>query len=418
MLMLTAFFPFVNAYMPSGFKHTFWLVLWIGFLILFYPNILKNKLILLNIAYLIFLFLSLNTYWENMLVREKERLISESIHIFAAVTIVVYFHHVRDYLLFAKLTFVVIIFLFITALLTIYSASIDPLFLRNITSSQSEYSQIDDETIQYFRSLGGANYGIAGTFMSLFPVMIYFYKRNHLFLKRKYIIIYGSIIIFALVSTQLFTNLIIAIFTFIVSIFGVKKLKKSLLIILFLSIIFSLIPRSFYVNTFIVLSDVFRNQKEISYKFRDVAQFIELRASIEEETTGTGIRAKRFPKLMESFVRSPLLGCFYNTSETGHDYYLLGYHIYWANKLTTTGIIGILFFTLVLYVFIKISLPKFEESYKFYFLIMTFSILAYGIFKAIAGREFWYSFFILSNGFYYLPLINKKEDSKTEIQEK
>ncbi len=417
MILITAFFPLVSNFMPSGFKHSFWLLIWFAYILIFYPNLLANKLIILCIAYLIFLFLSLNTYWINMIDREKERLISESIHIFSAITIVSFFHYTKDYVSLAKLSLLVLVFLFITALLTIYSASIDPLFVRNITSSKSEYSQIEETTIHFFRNLGGANYAISGVFMTLFSIIVYYYKNNNLFSNRKYIVIFGIIIFIALLMTQLFANLFIAILVFITSAFGAKKLKKSIIIIIIFFTISQIIPNKVYINTFIALSDVFKNQKEISFKFRDVAQYMEFGGSLNQETTATGIRAKRFPMLMESYIQSPLLGCFYQESEFGRGYYLYGYHIHWANKLTTTGIIGTLFFLYILYTFIIKSLKYFNESYKFIFLIFVSSIFVYGIFKTIAGREFWYSFFILSTGFYYLPLLkNKKNDEQYNLK--
>jgi hypothetical protein len=110
---------------------------------------------------------------------------------------------------------------------------------------------------------------------------------------------------------------------------------------------------------------------------------------------------------MEAFVRSPVLGCYFNSSEFINGYELDGAHLHWMNKLTVTGIIGFVIFIFIPIFFIKNNLHYFNSQYKFYYLLASLSILCYGLFKTIAGRDTWYAFFIILPGLYYLPLLRK-----------
>jgi hypothetical protein len=77
------------------------------------------------------------------------------------------------------------------------------------------------------------------------------------------------------------------------------------------------------------------------------------------------------------------------------------------NKLTTTGLVGTIFFLTILIYHIKIVTKRMKVDHMFFFLLAMLSIISYGLIKNLTGREAWYAFFVVIPGLYYLPIIFK-----------
>lgn len=109
------------------------------------------------------------------------------------------------------------------------------------------------------------------------------------------------------------------------------------------------------------------------------------------------------------------MGVFFLTDDSANGYNGEGAHLYWMNKLTTTGIIGIILFIIIPFNFLKNTLRHFSLTYKFFYILASLSILCYGLMKVIAGRETWYAFFIIIPGLYYLPLLKRKSNKMEDL---
>jgi hypothetical protein len=169
------------------------------------------------------------------------------------------------------------------------------------------------------------------------------------------------------------------------------------------------IPKESFTNTLISISNLFERYTIINDRLKDLAIFIEHGADIEDVSTEEGSRAERYPMLYEIFIKSPLFGIYFLSDKYGNQYQHIGApHLYWMNKLTTTGIVGLLFFILIPYKNIKNNLQYFNSTYKFYYILASLSIIIYGLLKAITGGETWAVLFIILPGLYYLPLLNNK----------
>jgi energy-coupling factor transporter transmembrane protein EcfT len=107
-----------------------------------------------------------------------------------------------------------------------------------------------------------------------------------------------------------------------------------------------------------------------------------------------------------------MFGCYFFSDESGNGYKPEGAHLHWMNKLTTTGIIGLIVFLLIPYNFIRNNLRLFDPTYKFYYILASLSILGYGFIKQLGGRDTWYAFFVILPGLYYLPLLKIKNKVK------
>jgi len=406
--MASTFLPVVFNNLPPIIRsHHLWTIIWGFSIVIFYSNLLLNRLMGYVLLYGLFLFLLLKTIWSNIDEGNYYGLLKEFYEIAIGVSVISYFCYRRDYIGLAKITKWAIIFLFITAIMSIISSAIDPMYVRNIGQLEFITDESERESILFFKYYGGGNYSTASAFMCIFPIFIYYYKNIKTSpISKTQIILFLSIIFFALIGMQIFGNILIAIIFSIISLLGMKKMKQTILVIcLFLSLAM-ILPKQEYVRGMISISDYFEKNAELNFKIKDLATFVQTGANINNNTAA-GLRAERYPILMESFLKSPLLGCFFLSDKTGLKYKGEGAHLYWMNKLTITGIIGLIFFLFIPYKFIRNNLKQFDSTYRFYYILASLSILCYGLIKVVGGRETWYTFLIILPGLYYLPLLKK-----------
>jgi hypothetical protein len=411
--MASAFLRVVFNNLPPIIRsHHLWTIIWCVSLLIFYPKILLNRAIFYVLIYGFFLFVALETIWNNIDDWNYRRLLFEFYEIAIGVSVITYFQQTRDFLSLAKITKWTMVFLFITAIMTLISALIDPMYARNITAISSVLNESEREAVLSFQVYGGGTYSTAATFMCLFPVLIYYFKNIKIsLLSKPQIIVLAVIFFLALLGMQIFGNVLIAFIFSLIALVGLKKLKLSILVIALLFSILLILPKEIYVKSLISIGNNFKEDSDLNYKFNDLATFVETGANLKDNSTGVGGRAERYPMLKDAFMRSPLLGCYFFSDKNGNNYNLEGAHLYWMNKLTITGILGLLLFFFIPYNFIKNNIRQFDTRYKLYYLLAALSIISYGFIKAVGGRETWYSFFIILPGLYYLPLLKKKDNN-------
>jgi hypothetical protein len=415
-LMASTFLPLVFNNLPPVIRSQhFYAIIWIASLLLFRPSFFTTKGIIYILSFALFLYLSILTIWQNMDDWNKQSLFDEYYQIAIGLSIFTYFKNNKDFISIAKITKWSIIFIFITSIMTIISSAIDPMYARNF-SAKSVVSASEYEDILSFKRYGGGAYSTAGAFMSLFPALVYYYKNTNLsLLSKKQIIIFSIFIFSALLGMQIYGNILIA-FTFgIIAFLGTKNLNKTFFISIFIFTIFIAMPKQVYVNSLFTIGNFFEKNSELNFKITDTARFLETGVDFEDKSTATASRAGRYPMLFDSFEKSPILGCYFLSSKSGNGYNSEGVHLHWMNKLTVTGIIGLMLFSLIPFYFIKNCIRGFNSTYKFYYLLASLSILSYGLIKTIAGRETWYVFFVILPGMYYLPLL-KSNTKNTKLK--
>lgn len=414
LLMTTTYLPLVGNNLPPIIRsHHLYTVIWGLSLLVLYPKIFFTKTMLGVLSYGIFVFIATKTFWSNMNEWNFKMLFTEYYNIAVGVSVFTFFSNRKEYIYLAKLTRWILIFLIITAIMTIISSAIDPMYARNLIGVSRLINEEERNAVLNFKNFGGGNYSTAAAFMCFFPILFYFYKNIELSIVSKKIIIFISILFFiALLSMQIFGNIIIAFIFGILAIIGMKRLQQSILVMSLFFLFLFIIPKGFYINSLKIIGEYFNKDSELNYKFNDMAMFIESGAEIDDLSTGTGSRAARYPELMEAFLQSPLLGCFYLTEKENNNYSEIGGHLHWMNKITTTGIVGIFFFFFILYNFIIKNLKLFNPSFKLYYILASLSIISYGLMKTIVGKETWYAFFIILPGMYYLQLLKNNRIKK------
>ncbi|HRR19654.1 MAG TPA: hypothetical protein P5332_11465 [Ignavibacteriales bacterium] len=395
MMMLTTFLPVVANNLPKfiGSFH-FYAVLFISSGLVMEPKVILNKNILASLLICLFLLVLFPlTIWKDMDDWNKKSLQFEFYYIIMSLIIYQYYKINKDKYFLAKIIKYIVIFVGITAIMTIIASNIDPMYARTL----SGIGYKTEQESQYFKRLGGGTYPTANVIMSLIPMIIYFYKNNHLVTYSRITIIFYSILLFiALIRMQIFANILIGIIFTILSMQGRRNIRKSIIYIILLTFILLLIPKTKYAEMLIYLSSFFNNLSEVHFKLTDMAKYL----ITGEETTAIGGRAMRYPELLTTFIQSPILGDFYEHQKI---YSGAGGHLYWMNKLATLGVIGFIIFLQLYYLNIKSQLRDISNiEFKLFYLLSIGSIIVYGLIKNIAGREtFFMLFFILPNLQYY-----------------
>lgn len=399
MIMISTFLPIIFANLPPIVRSQHvWTLLWFMSLLFLKPNILRNRLMQSVIAYgVVMLLVLLNTLWVNIDVWNKTRVTWEFYEFAVAISIISYYRMEKDYVGLAKLARLTLYCVIITAIMSIITATINPMYARNLTGLAAFSSESEIEDILSFKRYGGGGYGFFSAIVCLFPILIYFLKNNKKsYWNRTCILIFGVILFLALIKAQFFANILISAAFIIISFLGKKNLGGSLSFFAILGVLFFLIPTQYFVNAFAYWAGFFPENSVLYDKFGDMSLFFSLGGSYEN--TAAGVRLSRFPMLWESFISNPLYG--------GREW---NGHMFWMNKLAVFGLLGTLPLVLIVYFYIKRSLKNFDEVFKLYFLLSMFAIIALGFLKALAGRELWYAFFVIAPGLYYTNLLRQKK---------
>lgn len=401
MLVITTYFPLIEGYTRFNISNnTYWSFIWLASLFMVVPHVFDDRFLLYVIFFeLIFVFVLLNSLWLEVDLWNKQQVKKELFDIIIPISIFTYFRFTNDFSGLAILIKFSLVLIFITALLSIYSAFAEPLYARLMF--QAAYTP---EQVKLFSKLGGGGYGFAHALVCLFPMVVYFYRNSELApYSKKIIFIFGLICFIALIKMQIFANIILSIFTFIFSLAGSKRIKKSLILFAFLLLCITSIPNTIYAEILSKVSVYFDPESEVFFKLNDMSKFIEVGDKVV--STGIGYRANRYALLWDSFISSPFLGVFYYNVP----YYQEGAHLYWFNRLTVYGFLGIFPFILIFYFYVNKIIKLFDQEFIFYFLLSLFSGLGYGLMKNITERPFWYMIFLILPGIYYLHLVTTKQ---------
>lgn len=422
MLMLSNFLPLVFNNLPPIIRsHHIWTLAWILAIIVYCPKIFFNKNIQYLLCYGSLLFVSLITIFHDIDRWNYILIVNEFYQISIGLSVITYFYTSKDYFHLSKLVKWTIFFLLITAVMTIISSFIDPMFARRMTGIAA-LSEVESHAVLGMKWLGSGSYSTAIAFMSLPPVMIYYLKNiDKSLFSKKQLLIFLTIFCFALIRMQFFSNILIAFVFTLSAVLGVKNIKFNALILGLLVTVAVLIPTNFYIGSLHFIATLFDRQSHTYEKIQDLSRSIDIGIMEDVYSSGTeiGSRGNRYLQLLDNFVQSPFLGVFFNSDSSAHGYFanyisitstirqVAGTHLYWMNKLTITGVIGFSIFFYIPYSHIRNRIRYFSDEYIFYFILASLSILSYGLLKGISGRDAWYTFFIIIPGMYYLSLLKK-----------
>lgn len=400
MMMITTFLPVVANNLPPviGSFHFFAPIFMVS-IIIFDIKVFLNKNIIITLIIgllLIFVFpLVIWTYIDDWNINAQR---NEFYFIFTSLITYHYYQKNQDFISYSRITYITIIFIGITAIMSIYSSVIDPMYARSLTGGK--YA---DEELEYFKSIGGGTYGFANAILGLLPIGIFYFKNNsYLKFNSKVVLVYLVLIFAALIKMQLFGNILLGFIIVAISILGRKNLKLSLLILATSAIFALIIPREIYAGLLLYFSKFFSSSSQVYFKLTDMAQYL-----VTGESVATQGRAARYPQLFMAFLNSPFLGSAFK----GGEFYLIeGVHLHWMNRLAIWGVFGFFIFVNMIYRNIKHFFYQIEDKkFLLFYLYSLFAILGYGLIKTIAGREVWFMLFFIIPGTYYFPIQKGKK---------
>lgn len=225
LIIITTYLPVLTKNLPPFIRsHHLWAVIWVLSLILFSPAVFKNRLFVYLLIYqIVFSLFVLASFWIGLDNWTIKTIAYEIYYFTIAFSLIVYYRNSGDYYGLALLMKWSMIFIGITAIMSIYSSIIDPLYARKITGGNFE-------GLESLSKYGGGSYGYSSSLVCIFPIIFYYYRNNSISIfSRTQILIFGIICFLALLRMQIFGNIILSVLVLIFSLFGREDLKKSFL---------------------------------------------------------------------------------------------------------------------------------------------------------------------------------------------
>lgn len=363
--------------------------------IVFEAKYLTNKMVIKGLCFgFLYCFILQYTIWDYASSWYKQQIFEDFYAMFVSIllyTSLVKNGYIKEW---GYLSMVGLFFILITGLMTLVATNIDPTVVR------ASYSGAGSEIANYpsLERLGFGSYGFMSSIISFLPIVVFFmkYQRNmHLKLFFFFVLLFSFII---LIKAQIFANIIIAtLFTFLSLIISKNNLKTLLTAILVLVGLFSL-DLEFWNKTFLDLSIYFSPESSLYYKLLDASRFID--DPEFQNTTGAGLRAERYPQLIEAFLAQPLFGdASYDSSFKNH--LQAGGHLYWMSRLALWGLFGFIGYLIILRGIFLPIFRSFDKIFRVYYLLSLISIISLGLIKNLAGREPWLMLMIIIPGVYY-----------------
>ncbi len=280
---------------------------------------------------------------------------------------------------------IVLVFILISAITSIIGLNKYPLAARELSGALGRDDDYD--TYNFYKSIGIAGYHFFYGLAFSMPVFIMMLKKHwsNIF-QRLVIIIYIGIIFYAIIKSQMTTALLFAVLNAFFAVIGLKNFRKSLLLWTIVIGFISFIPNQFYADMLRSLSEV--APAEILHdRLYDLSIVIE---SSEQGLEGTDThmekRAERIPFLLSQIAQSPFLG---GGESTGH--------VFWLDRLSVFGIVGIIPWIILFYVFIRETKLVIDKEYYLYFYLSLFSFIFIGFMKNNGGvLVYFFSFFMVS----------------------
>ncbi len=322
----------------------------------------------------------------------KRRILEEFYALFLAVTVLSYFIISRDYLGWAMLSKWALIIIGITGLMTIIATSIDPTVARN---SANSFRSIPQQKV-LFDLTGCGGYGFGQAICAIFPILIYHIKfGSQSVLIRRILILFVVFLFFVQIRIQVFANILTSFIIIGVSLLGLRRIKTSIIIIVFSFVTAIMIPVHFYSDLLVTASNYFDEKSENYTK-------LNVNPDADESAT-TGGRIERYPMLFKAFSEKPIFGDASYISSYYKEVYQGG-HLHWMSRLTIWGIFGFLFYIYILRTIFKSVLLLFDKLFIFYYLISIAAFIVLGLLKTVGGRENWIMLFIIIPGLSLLPM--------------
>ena len=280
---------------------------------------------------------------------------------------------------------IVLVFILIAAISSIIGLNKYPLAARQLAGGLARDG--DSSTIDFYKSIGISGYHFFYGLAFSMPAFVMVLKKHWSNgFQRLLILLYIGITYYAIVKSQMTTALLFATLNLFFAAMGLKNIRKSLWLWLFVIGFILFIPNQFYADTVRLVSETVPGET-LQKRLFDLSKVIEF-ADQGLEGAGTHMerRAERIPFLLSQFYQSPLIG---GGESTGHNF--------WLDRLSLFGIVGVIPWVILFYVFIRETKSVINREYHLYFYLSCFSFVLIGFIKGSGGSlVYFFSFFMVS----------------------
>lgn len=402
-LIGSLFLPIVFNNIPFPFSSFyFYCIGFVLYIIFTDVKILFSKFVLCSYFFIILYSIGIKTIWSDRIVGLNEIITFnwlklDIMPLFFSSLLLSYFIKKKDSVIFNKMIAFFYISLLITSITSIIGFFIFPEAARISAGGRhlSEYSGV----VLFVDKFGVASYSFFSSLTFLIPIIILLFKKKifHIFNSRLHILIWFIITSFAIIKSQFTSSLIFLLFFSYLSYILDKLSKAKLIFLIFFFIVLLIIPRSFYASLFYDLSTIFDSQI-YSSRIYDLGKTIEDMDIDRQAESHIGRRLGRTPLLLESIFRNPIIGGGLNTN-----------HIFFLDRLSMFGLVGLLPWIFLLYLHIKYMKINISKEYYPYYALSIFEFILLGLVKNSGFSQVIITvFFIIPSTFIFIENKEKK----------
>lgn len=273
-------------------------------------------------------------------------------------------------------------------------------FPQAVRGNAVSYYSIDQSIYRKF-GLGGLDFFSGLPF--LIPVLVYRYKKatNSTSFTRLFWLATIILVTVCIYTGAIVAPILVTVVMLFLSLMGRKRFRSNVSLLVLLAMVLLIIPKSFIGSNMYGFSKSIHNT-EISRKVSDLGLFISEGVDvgdIESGGTENSIEGRflRAPANIRVFFRNPFIGTGkLDQGMEGNE------HIFWLNLFAQFGIVGAFPLIWLYYYNIRRNLAKYDDEYRYYYLVSITGFIALGFMKVLLG---WFmylvAFFIVPNMYYF-----------------
>ena len=216
-------------------------------LVFFRTDVLISKPVIFVFLYALLFYFMFQTAWIDRGELSKERIWSETIDLFAAISIFIYFIKTKDFKGLGLLALISLFFIVFSSVTSLIIISKFPMAARDITGQFGKLGNVN--SVEKYTKLGLGDYSFFASLVFILPVIIGNIRSKKYNKVNIALLIFLIIFLFfVLIEAKYFANVLVGFSAIVFTILGKDKLNKSLLVSIIILFIAIILPTSFYIN--------------------------------------------------------------------------------------------------------------------------------------------------------------------------
>lgn len=281
----------------------------------------------------------------------------------------------------------------------------------------TEYAFINEDEIIY-RRLGLGGYDLFSGLPFLLPLLVYHFKSKIIKTMKDKLFWILLIIVFTVCvyTGTIVAPIFLAFVLLFLAILGRRRFSINRWLIITLLFIVLITPGRFWGGILFSIGDSVKNT-EIRSKIYDLGTLFsegtdlgDVRA-LETSENQMETRLARAPTAIQTFLVNPIIGVGEFRRGVGAIQ-----HMFWLSLFAQFGIIGAFPLIWLLYYSIRRNLARFDQEYKYYYLVSVLGFIALGFIKVIGGWFMYLMIFFIVPNMYYYNNKSPQQNSPTQVK--